>query len=64
MTQPDADSENIEPGQTWHGRYQTITVTVTVVQPKRIGFVLPYAHGATSYLSRAKFIRAYTRSTR
>ncbi|MFD5564482.1 hypothetical protein [Kitasatospora griseola] len=54
-----SDPDGIKPGQTWLGRYQSVTATVTVVEPKRIGFILPYSHGATSYLTRRQFLKAY-----
>lgn len=58
MTDPDG----IYPGQTWTARYQTVnSVRVTVVDGPRIGFARPYDHGATSYLTRRKFLAAYRR---
>lgn len=58
MTDPDG----IYPGQTWTARHQTaLAVRVTIVDGRHIGFTRPYDHGATSYLTRRKFLATYRR---
>jgi hypothetical protein len=59
MTGPD----DIRPGQTWtHRTLRGGSVRVTVVDGNRIGITRSYDHGATSYLSRRKFLTTYTKT--